>query len=55
LTLKDLPSEAPDPTLAVVAPADIRNSVAVLMPDETAAERKRRDDVFFAILSAAGR
>lgn len=43
-----------EPTLEVIAPADIRNSVAVPLPDETEEERKRRDDVFFAVLDAGG-
>jgi hypothetical protein len=49
---KDLPSE---PTFTIVAPADIRSSVAVPMQSETEAERKRRDDVFFAVLDGTGR
>jgi hypothetical protein len=44
-----------EPTLEIVAPEDIRNSVSVPMPDETEAVRKRRDDVFHAILDANGR
>lgn len=43
-----------EPTLEVIAPADIRDSVAVPLPDETEDERKHRDDVFFAILDAGG-
>jgi hypothetical protein len=42
-------------TLEVIAPADIRDSRAVPLPGETKAERKRRDDIFLAILDAAGR
>jgi hypothetical protein len=52
---KDLPPEPPKLTLAIVAPADIRQSVAVPMRGETQAERKRRDEVFFAVLDATGR
>jgi len=52
---KDLPPEPPEPTFTIVASADIRHSAAVPMRDESDAERKRRDDVFFAVLRAAGR
>jgi hypothetical protein len=55
LMRKDLRIETSEPTLEIVAPEDIRNSVAVPMPGETEAERKRRDDVFHAILDASGR
>lgn len=54
LMRKDLQMDAPEPTLEVIAPEDIRNSVAVPMPGETEAERKRRDEVFFAVLDAGG-
>jgi len=43
-----------EPTLEVIAPADIRKSHAVPLSDETEEERKRRDDVFFAVLDASG-
>lgn len=43
-----------EPTLEVIAPADIRKSVAVPLPGETEEELKRRDDVFFAVLDAGG-
>jgi hypothetical protein len=43
-----------EPAITLVAPADIRNSVAVPQPGETEEERKRRDDVFFAVLEAGG-
>src|ERR1700733_10587946 len=39
-----------EPVLEVVAPTDIRNSVAVRQPGETEEERKRRDNVFFAVI-----
>jgi hypothetical protein len=55
LMRKDLQIDVSEPTLEVIAPDDIRNSVAVPMPGETEAERKRRDEVFVAILDAAGR
>ena len=41
-----------EPTLEVIAPADIRNSVTVPVAGETEEERKRRDDVFFAVIDA---
>jgi hypothetical protein len=50
LMRKDLRMGTSEPAPDVVAPEDIRNSVAVPMPGETEAERQRRDDVFFAIL-----
>jgi hypothetical protein len=52
LVRRDLRMEAGEPILEVIAPADIRNSVAVPVPGETDEERKRRDDVFFAVLGA---
>jgi hypothetical protein len=52
---KDLPPEPPEATFTIVAPADIRHSATIPMRDESEAERKRRDDVFFAILDVAGR
>jgi hypothetical protein len=55
LMRKDLRIETSEPALEIVAPEDIRNSVAIPMPGETEAERKRRDDVFHAILDASGR
>jgi len=54
LMRRDLQLSVAEPTLEVIAPGDIRNSVAVPLPDETEAERKRRDDVFFAVLDAGG-
>ena len=54
LVRRDLERDA-EPTLHIVAPPDIRDSVAVPMPDETEEERKRREDVFLAILDATGR
>lgn len=40
--------------LSVIAPPDIRKAVAIPLPGETAEERKRRDEVFFAVLDAEG-
>lgn len=54
LMRRDLQMGGTEPTLEVIAPADIRNSVAVPLPDETEEEQKRRDDVFFAVLDAGG-
>jgi hypothetical protein len=50
---KDLPPEPPESAFIIVAPADIRQSAAVPMRDESKAERQRRDDIFFAVLGAA--
>ena len=36
----------------MIAPDDIRNSTAVPVEGETQEERKRRDDVFFAIIDS---
>jgi len=44
----------PNQPVEVIAPEDIRNSVAVPMLGETEAERKRRDKIFHAILDAGG-
>jgi hypothetical protein len=54
LMRRDLQLGATEPSLEVIAPADIRNAVAVPLPDETEEERRRRDDVFFAFLDASG-
>jgi hypothetical protein len=54
LVRRDLQMGVVEPTLEVIAPADIRNSTAVPVPGETEEERKRRDDVFFAVLDAGG-
>jgi hypothetical protein len=54
LMRRDLQMEGAEPALEVIAPTDIRNSVAVPLPDESEEERKRRDDVFFAVLDAGG-
>ena len=54
LVRRDLQLGAVEPVLEVIAPADIRKSVAVPFPGETEEERKRRDDVFFAVLEAGG-
>ena len=52
LLRRDLQTAADEPTLEVIAPVDIRNSVAVPVAGETEEERKRRDDVFFAVIDA---
>jgi hypothetical protein len=54
LVRRDLQKGSAETALEVIAPADIRNSVAVAMPGETAAERKRRDAIFRAVLDASG-
>jgi hypothetical protein len=54
LLRKDLQMGAGEPALEVIAPEDIRKSVAVPMPGETDEERKRREDVFRAVLDAGG-
>lgn len=54
LVKRDLQGGTGAATLEVIAPPDIRNSVAVPVPGETEEERKRRDEVFFAILDASG-
>lgn len=54
LMRRDLQLSAAEPSLEVIAPADIRDSVAVPLPDETEEARKRRDEVFFAVLDATG-
>jgi len=48
--LNTLPRDAVEPTLEVIAPPGISHSVAVPITGETEDERKRRDDVFFAVL-----
>ena len=50
LLRRDLQMEPSEATLEVIATEDIRSSVAVPMPGETEEERKRRDEVFFAVL-----
>ena len=45
---------AAEPKLQVIAPPGISGSVAVPLPGETEVERRRRDDVFHAVLDASG-
>lgn len=54
LMRRDLEMGNSEASLEVIAPGDIRQSVAVPMPDETEAERRRRDEVFQAVLDAGG-
>jgi hypothetical protein len=54
LVRRDLGMMSDETSLDVIAPPDIRDSVAVPIPGETEEERKRRDDVFFAVLDAGG-
>jgi hypothetical protein len=54
LMRRDFQLSAAEPSLEVIAAVDIRNSAAVPLSDETEEERKRRDDVFFAVLDASG-
>lgn len=54
LVRRDLALSPGEPALEVVAPAGIRDSVAVPLPGETDEDRKRRDAVFFAVLDASG-
>jgi hypothetical protein len=52
LILRDLQGT---PRLQVIAPPDITEYEAVPLPGETAAERRRRDALFQAILKAGNR
>ncbi len=54
LMRRDLQMQPAQPVLEVIAPADIRESVAVPIDDETEADRTRRDALFQAILDAGG-
>ncbi|HLI10552.1 MAG TPA: hypothetical protein VKY65_03040 [Alphaproteobacteria bacterium] len=54
LLRRDLQASTDEPRLEVIAPADIRRSVAVPLPGETKEDRKRRDEVFLAVLEASG-
>ncbi len=54
LMRRDLHLAAPEPTLEVIAPANIRDSVAVLLEGESPEQLKRRNDVFLAVLEAGG-
>lgn len=54
LMRRDLQMGGAEPVIEVIASADIRTSTAVPVPDETEEERKRRDEVFFAVLDAGG-
>src|SRR3546814_18031027 len=54
LMRRDLQMGSAEPVIEVIASADIRNSAAVPIPDENEEERKRRDEVFFAVLEAGG-
>jgi hypothetical protein len=53
LMRRDLQMGNAEPILEVIAPAGIRDSSSVSLPGETEEERKRRDDVFFAVLDGA--
>lgn len=52
LLRRDLQTTDDEPRLQMIAPDDIRNSTAVPVEGETQEERKRRDDVFFAIIDS---
>lgn len=54
LMRRDLQMSGAEPAMEIIAPVDIRNSVAVPIPGETEEDRKRRDEVFFAVLDAGG-
>lgn len=54
LMRRDLRMGSVEPALEVIAPPNIRASTAVPLIDETEEERKRRDDLFFAVLDAGG-
>jgi hypothetical protein len=54
LVRRDLQIGMTEPVIEVIAPANIRDSVAVPVPGETEAERERRDEVFRAVIDAAG-
>jgi hypothetical protein len=54
LMRRDLQLGGADPTLQVIAPNDIRDWRSAPRPDETAEERKRRDNVLSAVLDASG-
>jgi len=54
LIRRDLQMGADEPTLEVIAPADIRNFVPVPLPGETEEERQRRQDLVAAVLDAGG-
>lgn len=54
LVRRDLGKGGAGATLSVIAPADIRASVPVPMPGETDEERKRREEVFRAVVDAGG-
>lgn len=54
LMRRDLQIADEEPILEVIAPPDIRNSVAVPLPGETQQECQRRDAIFNAVLDAGG-
>lgn len=54
LIRRDLLVPAAESSLEVVGPENLRSSIAVPVPGETQDERKRRDEVFLAVLAAAG-
>lgn len=55
LVRRDLEAGPVDPKLEIIAPADIRDSVAVAFDGETKDERQRREEVFLAVIGAGGR
>ena len=54
LMRRDLGMSPTEPAFQVIAPPDIRNAVPVPMPGETPAQRKRREEVFRAVIDAGG-
>jgi hypothetical protein len=55
LLRRDLRIGAAGSAFEVIAPENIRQSAAAPVPGETEQERKRRDEVFRAVLDASGR
>jgi hypothetical protein len=54
LLRRDLQAGPREPTLRVVAPSNIRESTPVPIPGESPARRKRREQVFRAVIKAGG-
>ena len=54
LVRRDLQTDPNTRHLEVIAPPDIRKWKPVPIPGETAAERKRREAIFQAVLDASG-
>jgi hypothetical protein len=53
LVRKDLHLKGAESQIELIAPKNIRKSTAIPLPGETASERKRRNELFLAVVDAS--